>query len=105
MRKGIHFDELIRHRVNRFYVIDLFIRTQRKKKKNILRRSLHNQTIENIHKIYNREISEYISYQDTAKVFSADAFYTNTVSIDPFAIVEPDDTPLCFIHEDHSHLD
>lgn len=118
MRKGICFDELIRHRVNRFLIIDLFIRRQRQKKYNIFRQALQNKTIENIHKIYNFEISKYISYQGKDQYKS---FYIDTISLDPNTIAETksytdscndfeteydtefEDIPLCFIDEEREH--
>lgn len=56
MNKCINFDEIIKHRVCRNYLINLFNIKQNQKKISPHRIALHNKTIENIHHIYNRDI-------------------------------------------------
>lgn len=56
---GIDFDRIIKHRVNRNYVIDIFTNKQNKKKYSPLRTALHNKTIENIHNIYDSNLDHF----------------------------------------------
>lgn len=91
IRNGIHFDELIRHRINKLFIIDLFTTKQKFKKKSILRTSLHNQTINNLHKIY--EFS-------AENANNPQTFYPDTYILDPSPPILLSEPSLCFIEED-----
>ena len=59
-KRGIHFDEIIKNRVSKKFVINLFIDKQNKKIFSPLRTALHNKTIENINFIYTRDKNHFL---------------------------------------------
>lgn len=76
MKKGIDYDEIINHRVNRNYLITLFNMKQNEKIINPLRIALHNKTIENIHFLYNRD-QEYFKQTDLNNYYKENIMFKN----------------------------
>lgn len=95
--RNINFDELINRRVNRFFVIDLFIRNQNRKNMSPLRTALNNKTIENVHKIYDHQIKHFVNSH------RPENFYSN-YNLSANIYFEPEenkeDLELCFINEE-----
>lgn len=105
-RKNIKFDEIIKHRINRDYVIKLFTNKQNTKKKNLHRLALHNQTIKNIHHIYDRDIQYFREKGDIFQYYSTSTDTTSEIYFDDnhnsefYTKENIFNDELCFIPED-----
>tara|TARA_Y100001958_G_C21232813_1_gene558748 strand:+ start:1837 stop:2214 length:378 start_codon:yes stop_codon:yes gene_type:complete len=67
LERGIDFDRIVKSRINKYYVINLFNQKQYFKIKNPLRCALHNATTNNLHKIYSHNVysfKDFITTQD-----------------------------------------
>lgn len=76
----IDFDKIINHKINRGYVLDLFYMKQNLKKHSLYRFALQNQTVQNLHKIYDISILNYISSPQKT------SFYTENFVEDPLEL-------------------
>ena len=105
-RKNIKFDEIIKHRINRDYVIKLFTNKQNTKKKNLHRLALQNQTIKNIHHIYDRDIQYFrekgdiFQYYSTSTDTTSEIYFDDNYNSEFYTKENIFNDELCFITED-----
>jgi hypothetical protein len=87
----IDFDKIINHKINRTYVLNLFYKKQNLKKRSLYRFALQNQTVQNLHKIYDISILNYLSSPKKT------SFYTEDFIENPLELLNSHDTSFCFI--------